>query len=130
MKKNTNSLERSLLCCLGASVVSPPFSIGALLSLTLSIRELCVEELQYKHVADISSLEKFQYSLRSIILFANVDVPRHILVVDTSILAKSNMDRREYIFQYSGNSALSQSENSKNILVSCSSEHRATIVVS
>jgi hypothetical protein len=30
------------------------------------------------------------------ILFANVDVSRHILVVDTSVLAKSNMGQREY----------------------------------
>jgi hypothetical protein len=36
------------------------------------------------------------YSLRPILLFANIDVSRHILVVDTSILAKSNMGRREY----------------------------------
>jgi hypothetical protein len=40
----------------------------------------------------------FLYSLRSIILFANMDVSRHILVIDTSVLAKSNMDRREYLF--------------------------------
>jgi hypothetical protein len=40
------------------------------------------------------------YSLRPIILFANVDVSRHILVVDTSVLAKSNMDRREYKHDY------------------------------
>jgi hypothetical protein len=39
------------------------------------------------------------YSLRSIILFANTNVSRHILVVDTSILAKSNMGRREYLFR-------------------------------
>jgi hypothetical protein len=38
---------------------------------------------------------KLYYSLRSIILFANIDVSRHILVIDTSVLAKSNMDRRE-----------------------------------
>jgi hypothetical protein len=37
------------------------------------------------------------YSLRSIILFAKVDVSRHILVIDTSIFAKSNMGRREYM---------------------------------
>jgi hypothetical protein len=37
------------------------------------------------------------YFLRPIILFANMDVSRHILVIDTFILAKSNMDRREYI---------------------------------
>jgi hypothetical protein len=36
------------------------------------------------------------YSLRPIIVFANIDVSRHILVVDTSVLAKSNMGRREY----------------------------------
>jgi hypothetical protein len=39
----------------------------------------------------------FRYSLRPIILFTNIDVSRHILVVDTSILAKSNMNWREYI---------------------------------
>jgi hypothetical protein len=37
------------------------------------------------------------YSLRSILLFANVVVSKHILVVDTSVLVKSNMDRREYL---------------------------------
>jgi hypothetical protein len=31
-----------------------------------------------------------------IILFANVDVSRHILVIDTFILVKSNMGRKEY----------------------------------
>jgi hypothetical protein len=36
------------------------------------------------------------YSLRPLILFANIDVSRHILMVDTSVLAKSNMGRREY----------------------------------
>jgi hypothetical protein len=36
-----------------------------------------------------------QYSLRLIILFANIDVSRHILVLDTSVLAKSIMGRRE-----------------------------------
>jgi hypothetical protein len=38
----------------------------------------------------------FCYSLRPIILFANTDVSRHILVIDTSVFAKSNMGRREY----------------------------------
>jgi hypothetical protein len=36
------------------------------------------------------------YSLRSIILFVNIDVFRHILIIDTSVLAKSNIGRREY----------------------------------
>jgi hypothetical protein len=35
------------------------------------------------------------YSFRPIILFANVDVSRHILMVEISILAKSNMGRRK-----------------------------------
>jgi hypothetical protein len=45
-----------------------------------------------------SILQRFvkNYSLRPIILFANIDVSRHLLVIDTSVLAKSNMDRREY----------------------------------
>jgi hypothetical protein len=33
---------------------------------------------------------------RPIILFVNIDISRHILVVDTSIFAKSNMGRREW----------------------------------
>jgi hypothetical protein len=44
----------------------------------------------------ITTLKTFLYSLRSIILFASIDVFRYILVVDTSVLAKSNMGRREY----------------------------------
>jgi hypothetical protein len=36
------------------------------------------------------------FSLRPILLFANIDVSRHILLIDTSVLAKSNMGRREY----------------------------------
>jgi hypothetical protein len=34
-------------------------------------------------------------SYGSIILFANLDISRHILVVDTFVLAKSNMVRRK-----------------------------------
>jgi hypothetical protein len=37
------------------------------------------------------------YSLRPIILFVNIDVSRHILMVDTSVFVKSNMGRREYL---------------------------------
>jgi hypothetical protein len=36
----------------------------------------------------------FMYSFQSILLFANTDVSSHILVVDTFVLAKSNMGRR------------------------------------
>jgi hypothetical protein len=32
---------------------------------------------------------------RSIILFANIDLSRYILVIDTFVLAKSNMGQRE-----------------------------------
>jgi hypothetical protein len=45
-----------------------------------------------------SNPKEIYYSLRPIFLFANIDVSRHILVVDTSVLAKSNMGRREYYF--------------------------------
>jgi hypothetical protein len=43
-------------------------------------------------------IDIFCYSLRPILLFANIDVSRHILVIDTSILEKSNMGPREYMF--------------------------------
>jgi hypothetical protein len=36
------------------------------------------------------------FSLRPILIFANIDVSRNILVIDTSILAKSNMGQRDY----------------------------------
>jgi hypothetical protein len=39
------------------------------------------------------SSNKLLYSLRSQFLFANTYVFRHILVIDTSVLMKSNMDR-------------------------------------
>jgi hypothetical protein len=47
-------------------------------------------------VARNTTYFKLRYSLRPIIPFANIDVSRHILVIDTSVLAKSNMGRREY----------------------------------
>jgi hypothetical protein len=40
----------------------------------------------------------YMYSLRSIILFVSMDVFRRVLVIDISVLAKSNMGRREYIY--------------------------------
>jgi hypothetical protein len=46
----------------------------------------------------MSILDVITYSPRPIILFAKMDVSRHILVVDTSILAKSNMGQREYYY--------------------------------
>jgi hypothetical protein len=41
---------------------------------------------------------KFMYSLRPILLFHNTDVSTTKICLDTSILAKSIMDRREYYF--------------------------------
>jgi hypothetical protein len=38
---------------------------------------------------------EIKYSIRPIILFANVDISRHILVIDTSVLAKSNICREK-----------------------------------
>jgi hypothetical protein len=49
----------------------------------------------------------FSYSLRPVILFASINVFRYILVVDTSILAKSNMGRRKYSLS-EGNCRVSQ----------------------
>jgi hypothetical protein len=36
------------------------------------------------------------YSFRPVILFANIDVSRYILVINIYVLAKSNMGQREY----------------------------------
>jgi hypothetical protein len=49
------------------------------------------------------SQEEQYYFLRSIIFFANIDVYRYILVIDISILVKSNMDRRKYSFPFRAN---------------------------
>jgi hypothetical protein len=38
------------------------------------------------------------YFIRSILLFVNTDVFKHILLVDTFILTKSNMGQRKYKF--------------------------------
>jgi hypothetical protein len=46
-------------------------------------------------------LKKSCYSLRLILLFANTNVSRHILVIDIFVLAKSNMGRRKYLYLYS-----------------------------
>jgi hypothetical protein len=40
-------------------------------------------------------LSKKTYFLRSILPFANTDVSRHILMLDTSVFAKGNMGQRE-----------------------------------
>jgi hypothetical protein len=39
---------------------------------------------------------KKNYSLQPILFIVNIDVSRHILVLDTSVFAKCNMGRREY----------------------------------
>jgi hypothetical protein len=40
---------------------------------------------------------EFNYSLRSILLVANMDVSGYILVLDTSIFVTNNMDWRELV---------------------------------
>jgi hypothetical protein len=40
-------------------------------------------------------LNAFIYFLCSLLLFANIDEFKHILVVNTFVLAKNNMDQRE-----------------------------------
>jgi hypothetical protein len=42
-----------------------------------------------------SNKRHFTYSLRLIILFINIDVSRYNLVVDISVLVKSNIGQRE-----------------------------------
>jgi hypothetical protein len=51
---------------------------------------LAIQQELYFYFIDIT------YSLRLIILFTNIDVSRHILVIDTSVLTKSNMGQRKY----------------------------------
>jgi hypothetical protein len=48
------------------------------------------------HIILLDKADEISYSLRSIILFVNIDVFRYILIINTSVLAKSNMSRREY----------------------------------
>jgi hypothetical protein len=44
--------------------------------------------------------ERKRMKLDVILLDANIDISRYILIIDTSTLTSSNMDRREYIFIY------------------------------
>jgi hypothetical protein len=61
------------------------------------IEGVCLHDPYFRCKPDTTGKLGFSsYSLRSIILFANIDVSRHILVVDTSIFAKSIMGQREY----------------------------------
>jgi hypothetical protein len=46
-------------------------------------------------VMHLARFTHFMYSLRPIILFGNTNISRHILVIDISVFAKSNMGRRE-----------------------------------
>jgi hypothetical protein len=75
-------------------------AVDNLVSCTLKEEIILASQNVHKGVNNYSVsafyLPQKEYSLRSIILFANVDVSRHILVEDTSVLAKSNMGRREY----------------------------------
>jgi hypothetical protein len=65
--------------------------------------EKLIQVCNYKHITSglVNAVNLYitiltRYSLRPIVLFANIDVSRHILVLDTSVLAKSNMGRREF----------------------------------
>jgi hypothetical protein len=42
-----------------------------------------------------AAVHTHSYSLRPTLLFASMDVSKYILKLDTSILAKINMDRRK-----------------------------------
>jgi hypothetical protein len=66
---------------------------------------------------------KNYYSLSPIILFNNIDVSKYILVIDTSVLAKSNMGRRKYHIYY-GTKILGLSNNKSK----CWPCHRAPTV--
>jgi hypothetical protein len=59
---------------------------------------IAAQQLCSKDIGD-----KIQYSLRPILLFANMDVSTTKMCLDTSIWAKSIMDRREYFFLLSYN---------------------------
>jgi hypothetical protein len=54
-------------------------------------------ELLGSDIKNKSNSVDLYYSLRPILLFANTDVSITKMCLDTSILAKSIMDRREYV---------------------------------
>jgi hypothetical protein len=59
------------------------------------IMGVCMSAMSY---ASCICYQPFNYSLRPISLFANTDVSTTIICLSTSVLAKSNMCRREYKF--------------------------------
>jgi hypothetical protein len=59
-------------------------------------RSMLVTKFGY-HLQPDKKRVKIQYSLRSILLFTNMDVSTTKMCLDTFVLAKSNMGRREYM---------------------------------
>jgi hypothetical protein len=57
--------------------------------------------------------ENKNYSLRPIILFANVDVYRYILVINTSVLAMGRMEYDLSVYVYSLSTEISNIRASK-----------------
>jgi hypothetical protein len=57
--------------------------------------------------------ENKNYSLRPIILFANVDVCRYILVINTSVLAMGRMEYDLSVYVYSLSTEISNIRASK-----------------
>jgi hypothetical protein len=60
---------------------------------------------------------EFNYSLRSILLFTNMDVSGHSLVLDTSIFATNNMDWWESVDFGSNETKYIQDINDGNKLI-------------
>jgi hypothetical protein len=77
---------------------SPISKVCSLLSLHRDpISLLRLKCLLFRTMARCKKKRRACYSLRSIILFADIDVSRHILIIDTSVLVKNIMGRREYM---------------------------------
>jgi hypothetical protein len=88
-----------LLCSALRQILHVPRQLLSYCIVFLSSSYIVIWIIPMFYVLDfhLSSLQgQSCISLRPIILFANIDVSRHTLVVDTSVLAKSNMGRREY----------------------------------
>jgi hypothetical protein len=71
-----------------------PYSTLHILSKNINMH---MHKSVYSSAKMLISIYFIFYSLRLIILFANVDVFRRILVVDISVLAKSNMEGVAYL---------------------------------
>jgi hypothetical protein len=68
----------------------------AMVSLGVPLKVTGLDSRSTEHTKLLALAHRIQYSLRPILLFANIDVSRYILMINISVLAKNNIGQKEY----------------------------------